>query len=109
MPILILILLGVIFFFILKNIVVIATITAIITSGVAVIALVSTWLGTSYGLKKAGYHPHAANHAYSQVDSDLKQIVADLQETRSLLEDAEPHLRNLEFLKYARQNRETEN
>ena len=49
------------------------------------------------------------NKTYRRVDSDLKQIVGDLQEMRFELEEVEPYLRNVEFLRYARQNRKTEN
>ena len=49
------------------------------------------------------------NRLTIEVDSDLKQIVGDLQEMRFELEEVEPYLRDVEFLKYARQNRKTAN
>ena len=105
MPLLILLLIGVGFFFIVKYIAVITTVAAIIISGITVVALVSTWLGTSYCLQKSGYHPRNVKQAYRQVESDLNQIAGDLTEIRLQLDDAAPYLRDMEFLRYARENR----
>ena len=101
------ILIGVGLFFIVKYITVIATVTAIVISGVTVIALTSVWMGTSYVLQKSGYHPDKAKLAYQRVASDLNQIAADLTELRLQLEDIAPYLRDMEFLRYARQNPRT--
>ncbi len=109
MPLLILLLIGVGFFFIVKYIAVITTVTAIIISGITVVALVSTWLGTSYSLKKSGYHPRNAKQAYRQLESGVNQIAGDLTEIRLQLDDIAPYLRDMEFLRYARQNRKAEN
>ena len=109
MPLLILLLIGVGFFLIVKYIAVITTVAAIIISGITVVALVSTWFGTSYCLKKSGYHPRNAKQAYRQVESDLNQIAGDLTEVRLQLDDVVPYLRDMEFLRYARENRKAEN
>ena len=101
---LLLIFLGLVFFFVVKFATVVTTMVAIVVGVTTISIFASIWLGTSYYLKQVGYEPKTAQQAYHQVDSDLKQIVGDLQEIRSQLEDAEPHLRNVEFLRYARQN-----
>lgn len=108
MPLLLLILIGVALFFIIKYIAVITTIIAIIISGITVIALVSTWMATSYSLYKSGYHPRKAKETYHQVELDLKQITSDLTEIRLQLDDAAPYLRDMEFIRYARENRESD-
>ncbi len=109
MPLLLLLLIGVAIFLVIKYIAVITAVTAIVVSGITVIALVSTWLGTSVALQKSGYHPRNAKQAYHQVESDLNQIVGDLTEIRLQLDDVAPYLRDMEFLRYARQNRKVEN
>lgn len=109
MPLLLLLLIGVGLFFIVKYIAVIATATAIIISGITVITLASVWMGTSYSLQKLGYHPRNAKQAYRQVESDLNQIAADLTEIRLQLDDIAPYMRDMEFLRYAHQNRKAEN
>ena len=106
---LLLIFLGLVFFFVMMFGAMITAVVAIIVGVTTVTILASVWLGTSYYLKKSGNKPKTAQETYRQVDSDLKQIVRDLQEIRSELDDAEPRLRNMEFLKYARQNRNGEN
>ena len=109
MPFLFLILIGVGLFFIVKYIAVIATVTAIIISGITVITLASVWMGTSYCLQKSGYSPRNAKQAYQQVETGLNQITEDLAEIRLQLDDVAPYLHDMEFLRYARQNRKTEN
>ena len=109
MPLLLLLLIGVGFFFTVKYMAVIATVTAIIISGITVITLASVWMGTSYCLQKSGYHPGKAKQAYQQVESDLNQIAGDLAEIRLQLDDVAPYLRDMEFLRYARQNRKAAN
>ncbi len=106
MPLLLLILIGVALFFVIKYIALITTVVAIIISGITVIALVSTWLGTSYCLQKSGYYPRKAQQTYHQVESGLEQITAGLTEIRLQLDDIAPYLRDMEFIRYARQNRE---
>ena len=61
-----------------------------------------------YRLKKLGYYPRKSTQGYLQVESDLKQISEDLAEIRLQLDDVAPYLRDMEFLKYARQNRKLE-
>ena len=97
---LILTLLGVLLFLIFKYVAVLSTITAVLISGIAVAVLVGIWQGTSY------FSRQSSNQTYEQVESNLKQIGVDLQEIRSQLADVEPHLRDLEYLKYAPQNTE---
>ena len=106
MPLLLLLLIGVGLFFTVKYMAVIATVTAIIISGITVITLASVWMGTTYCLQKLGHYPRKAKQAYQQVESDLNQIAGDLTEIRSQLDDIAPYLRDMEFLNYARRNRE---
>ena len=108
MSVLLLIFLGLVFFFIFKFTAAFVAIIAIVMGTTTVTILACVWVSTSYYLKKSGYEPKTAQETYYQVDSDLKQMVGDLQEIHSQLEDAEPHLRDLEYLKYARQNSKTE-
>ena len=96
------------FFFVIKFATLITTIVAIVVGVTTITTLASVWVGTSYHLKASGYEPKTPQKTYQQVDSDLKHIVGDLQEIHSELEKAESHLRNMEFLKYARQNSEYE-
>ena len=106
MPIILLLLLiAVGFVFLVKHIAVVTTIVAIIVGGISVIALVSTWLGTSYSLHKSGYHPRRAKQAYSQLQSDLEGIRTDLTDLRLQLDELTPSLRDIEYLKYARANK----
>ena len=108
MPALLIIFLVIVFFFLFKFTTAFTAIVAIIAGTTTITTLVCVWQGTSYSLKASGYKPNKGEQAYRQVDAGLKQIVEDLQEIHSQLEEAEPPLRNLEYLKYARQNRETE-
>lgn len=104
-----LIFLVLVFFLIFKFTAAFTAIVAIIAGTTTLSILVSVWLGTSYHLRRSGYNPNSAEETYRQVDSDLNQIVGDLQEIRSGLEAAESYLRDVEFLRYARQNSKTEN
>ena len=104
---LLLIFLALVFSLIVKFTTAVTAIIAIIIGTTTVTVLACVWLGTSYYLKKSGYAEDTAQQAYRQVDSDLKQIVGDLQEIRLQLDNVAPYLREMEFLKYARQNRES--
>lgn len=106
---LLLIFLILVFFFIFKFTAAIVAIVAIVMGTTTITVLACVWLGTSYYLRTSGYDPNGAEQTYRRVDSDLKQMIGDLQEMRFELEEAEPYLRNVEFLRYARQNRKTEN
>ena len=106
MPFLLLTLFGVMLFLTLKYVAAMSTITAVVISGIAVIVFVGIWQGALYLLKKSGHYISNSEQTYRQVESNLKQMVGDLQEIRAQLEEVEPHLRNLEFLKYAPQNTE---
>lgn len=105
MPLLLLIFLGLMLFFIIKFITVVTAIVAIVVGGTTVTVLACVWLGTSYYLKKSGYHPGKSQQTYHQVESDLNQVAEDLTEIRLQLDDVAPYLRDMEFLRYARQNR----
>jgi hypothetical protein len=109
MSALLLIFLVLVFFFIFKFTAALTAIMAIVIGTTTITILACVWLGTSYYLRTSGYDPNSAEQAYRRVDSDLKQIAGDLQEMRFELEEVEPYLRNVEFLRYARQNRKTEN
>ena len=108
MLVLLLIFLGLVFFFVFKFTAAFIAIVAIVAGTTTITILACVWLGTSYYLRMFGYKPNRGQQSYRQVDADLEQIVEGLQDLHSQLEEAEPHLRNMEFLKYARQNRETE-
>ncbi|MCE2412485.1 hypothetical protein J4G07_00635 [Candidatus Poribacteria bacterium] len=106
---LLLIFLVLAFFFIFKLTAALTAIVAIVIGTTTITILACVWLGTSYYLRTSGYNPKRAEQTYRRVDSDLNQIVGDLQEMRFELGEAEPYLRDVEFLRYARQNRKTEN
>lgn len=106
MSLLLPILLGLVVFFITKYISAVGTITAIVISGISVIVFVGIWQGTLYCLKKLGYYTPNKRQTYRHVDSNLQQIVRDLQEIRFELQETEPYLRGIEFIKYAPQNTE---
>ena len=103
---LLLFILLLVFFFVIKFAAVVTAMVAVTVSVTTISILACVWMGTSYYLKETGYEPKAARKSYHQVDSGLKEISEDLQQIRSQLADVEPHLRNLEFLKYASQNTE---
>ncbi len=106
MPFLLLTLLGVMLFLIIKYVAAMSIIMAVVISGIAVVVFVGIWQGALYLLKKSGHYVSNSKQTYGQVESNLKQIGVDLQEIRSQLAEVEPHLQNLEFLKYAQQNTE---
>ena len=106
---LLLIFLGLVFFFVIKFTAAVTAIVAIVAGTTTITTLVCVWLGTSYYLRSSGYKPNKAQQTYRQMDSDLNQMVGDLREIRFELEEAEPYLRDVEFLRYARQNRPAEN
>ena len=62
-------------------------IVVIVMGTVTVITLISVWLGTSYSLKKRGYHPNQAKERYNQLQSDLRELSADLEEIRGHIAD----------------------
>ena len=101
--------LAVMLFVVVKLMAAIAAIVAIVVGGTMLIVLVSVWLGTTYFLKKSGYEPDGAQHAYCHVESDLDEMLADLQEIHFELDEAAPLLLDLEFLRYARQVRKSGN
>ncbi len=104
---LLLIFLGLMLFFIVEFVAVITAVVAIVAGGTMLIVLVSVWLCTSYFLRKSGYEPGGARNAYRQVESDLDGVIADLQEVRFELDEVAPLLQDLEFIRYARQDRRT--
>ncbi len=99
--------LSLVFFFVIKFATMVTAMVAVAVSVTTISILACVWVGTSYYLKEQeGYKPKTARKSYHQVDSGLKEISEDLQEIRSQLAEVEPHLRDLEFLKYAPQNTE---
>ncbi len=109
MSLLLLIFLGLVFFLIVKFTAAVVTIVAIVAGATTITVLACVWLGTSYYLRVSGYKSNTAQETYSLVNSDLKQIVGDLQEIRFELAEAEPYLREVEFLRYARENAKADN
>lgn len=109
MSLLLLIFLAVMFFLIVKFTSAVTAILAIVVGTTTITILACIWVGTSYHLRASGYKPNKAQETYNQVDSDLKQIAGDLQEIRFELGETEPYLRDVEFLRYARQNPKAEN
>lgn len=63
------------------------SIVAIVMGTITVVTLISVWLGTSYSLKKRGYHPNQAKERYNQLQSDLRSLSADLEEIREHIAD----------------------
>ena len=63
------------------------SIVAIVMGTITVVTLISVWLGTSYSLKKHGYHPNQAKERYNQLQSDLRRLSADLEEIREHIAD----------------------
>ncbi len=109
MLVFLLIFLLLVFFFIFKFTAAIVAIVAIIGGTTTITVLTCVWLVTSYSLRTSGYNRSSAEQTYRQVDSDLNRIVGNLQEMRFELEEVEPYLRDIEFLRYARQKPHTEN
>ena len=104
-----LVFLGLVFFFVIKFAVAFTVIVAIVAGTTTITTLACVWLGTLYYLRMSGYKSNKAETTYQQVDSDLQQMVGDLREIRFELEETEPYLRDVEFLRYARQNRKSKN
>ena len=109
MSALLLILLALVFFFIIKFTAAVTAIVAIVAGTTTITILACVWLGTSYYLKASGYKTDKAQDIYHQVNSDLKSLIEGVRETRLELEAVEPYLRDVEFLRYARQNPKSEN
>ena len=109
MSVLLLIVIGLAFFFLIKFTAAFTAVIAVVAGTATFSILACVWIATSYYLKKSGYEPKTAQQTYQQVNSDLNQMVGDLQEIRSQLEAAEAHLQDMEFLNYARQNHNGEN
>ena len=63
------------------------SIVAIVMGTITVVTLISVWLGTSYSLKKRGYHSNQAKERYNQLQSDLRRLSADLEEIREHIAD----------------------
>ena len=86
LTLLLLIFLGLVFFFIIKFTTAVVAIIAIIAGTTTVTVLICVWLGTSYYLKVSGHKPYNAQATYRQLDTSLKQIAGDLREIRFELE-----------------------
>ena len=65
----------------------VVSIVAIVMGTITVVTLISVWLGTSYSLKKRGYHPNQSKERYNQLQSDLRRLSADLEEIREHIAD----------------------
>ena len=85
-----------IFFFVVLTFIVMGTIT--------ITVLLTVRIGTTRALRKHGYHPNNSKIKYQQIEEDLNQINEDLGEIRFQLYEIEPHLKDMEFLKYAEIN-----
>lgn len=82
----------------------IVIIAPIITICITFTILIAVKLITTQLLKKKGYRPNMSQVAYQQIQTDLNQVAADLTDIRLQLDDVGPHLKEMEFLKYAHQN-----
>ena len=71
---------------------------------ITITILVTVRIGTTRALKKHGYHPNNSQIKYKQIEDDLYKINEDLGEIRFQLYEIEPHLKDMEFLKYAKGN-----
>ena len=91
-----------------KFVVFAAILTLIVAVSVTFTILIAVKLITTQLLKKRGYRPNMSQVAYQQVQTDLNQVAADLTDIRLQLDDVEPSLRQMEFLKYARQDDKAE-
>lgn len=85
-----------------------ATLILVITVSLTITILVAVKLITSQLLKKRGYRSNMSQVAYQQIQTDLNKVSADLTDIRLQLDDVEPRLREMEFLKYARQSDKAE-
>lgn len=91
-----------------KFVLFVATLTIIVAVSVTFTVLIAVKLITTQLLRKRGYSSNRAKMTYQQVQTDLKQVSDDLTDIRLQLDDVEPHLKEMEFLKYARQNDKAE-
>ncbi|RKU18383.1 hypothetical protein C6501_02855 [Candidatus Poribacteria bacterium] len=91
-----------------KFVLFVATLTVIVAVSVTFTVLIAVKLITTQLLRKRGYSSNRAKMAYQQVQTDLKQVSDDLTDIRLQLDDVEPHLKEMEFLKYARQDDKAE-
>ena len=82
----------------------VAILTLIGTVSLTFTVLIAVKLITAQLLKKKGYRSNMSQVAYQQIQTDLNQVAADLTDIRLQLDDVEPHLKEMEFLKYAHQN-----
>lgn len=57
-------------------------------------------LVTDHFLRKIGYFPKKAQVEYQQIQADLNLVASDFTEIRCQLDDIEPYLQQMEFLKY---------
>ncbi|MDE0185550.1 MAG: hypothetical protein OXP71_08840 [Candidatus Poribacteria bacterium] len=99
---LLLLFLGLTFFFVIKFSVIITAVAAIILGSITVTVLAIVWLATSRSLNRTGKYRYTGQMTYQQIQSDLSQISEDLNGIRWQLQDIAPQLHDMEFLKYAR-------
>ena len=76
--------------------------TLIIMGTTTITILVIVRICTTRALKKHGYHPNNSQIKYKKIEEDLYKITVDLGELRFQLYEIEPHLKDMEFLKYAK-------
>lgn len=62
-------------------------IVAVVMCTITVVTLTSIGMGTSYALKKRGYHPNQIRETYDELKTNLRQIAADVEETRGHIAD----------------------
>ncbi len=75
------------------------SIVAVVMCTVTFTVLVSIWLGTSYSLKKSGYHPNQTKETYDRLRSDLSRISQDLDGIRE-------HIADLVIMNYERRSKD---
>ncbi|MCG9126925.1 hypothetical protein JT359_04920 [Candidatus Poribacteria bacterium] len=87
---------NIVFFFFILTLIIMGTLTITI--------LVIVRISTTRALKKHGYHPNNSQIKYKQIEEDLYKIKEDLGEIQFQLYEIEPHLKDMEFLMYAKGN-----
>lgn len=83
-------------------------VSLIVMGSITLTTLVTVKMVISRLLRKIGYHPNNSRKVYQQIQSDLKQTAADLTDIRIQLDEVEPYIRDMEFLKYAERNDKVE-
>ncbi len=79
--------------------------TLIIMGSITFTILGVVHLSTKNALKKHGYHPNIAQQTYQQLQTDLNKVADDLSDIQYELDEIRPEIQQLEFLKYADEDR----